>query len=106
MRRVSIAVGAAFAIALCGQASAENFNPQPDPPGRKVHAFNPQPDPPGRHGSAQACVSGQHTTAHGSGGGAGKIEARKAGGEQAKNIGSQTSGAGAGKVQACASGKH
>ena len=76
MRKPNLTV-AAFVAALMAvsgaTALAENFNPQPDPPGRN-HAYEP-PDP---------CKQSQMTgmQAHGSGGGAGKIRMRKAGGEQ------------------------
>lgn len=74
MRRSVLVVSALSIFALAGAASADPFNPQPDPPGRskakaqlnpqplppktdhpqarpntRVHAFNPQPDPPGKH---------------------------------------------------------
>lgn len=68
MRKCVLVVSALSILALAGAASADPFNPQPDPPGRakskvqvkpqaapphpqdrrsSVHAFNPQPDPPG-----------------------------------------------------------
>jgi hypothetical protein len=66
MRKCVLIASALSILALAGAASADSFNPQPDPPGRskgqvkphsaryrassRVHAFNPQPDPPGdRH---------------------------------------------------------
>ena len=126
MRPLLIALSGVFAAALCGQALADDLNPQPLPPGRKVeariHAFNPQPDPP-RH-SGQDCgvaagrgpesterkAGGEQLNIGSATGGAGsgrrtETTERKAGGEQL-NVGSATGGAGSGRVHACASGEH
>jgi hypothetical protein len=51
VRRSVLVVSALSILALAGAASADPFNPQPDPPGRAKSkaALNPQPLPPGRH---------------------------------------------------------
>jgi hypothetical protein len=49
MRRSVLLVSALLGLALAGSASADSFNPQPDPPGRSRQAMlNPQPLPPRR----------------------------------------------------------
>jgi len=84
MRPVSIALGGVLALVLTGAAVAEPLNPQPLPPGRQA---------PGRQTEGAAylltCTGGQHAhmsqkagaapghaaaAAHGSGGGAGKVQ--------------------------------
>lgn len=48
MRTSVLLVSSLAIVALAGAASAETFNPQPDPPGRSRVRLNPQPEPPGR----------------------------------------------------------
>ncbi len=53
MRKSVLVASTLACLALAGAASAENFNPQPDPPGRSRQAMlNPQPLPPGRYSRA------------------------------------------------------
>ena len=53
MRHIMSVLCGAAVLTMAGAASADTFNPQPDPPGKaKVKAMakvklNPQPEPPG-----------------------------------------------------------
>lgn len=55
-KAIVIATGFSIVIAMCtGTASAENFNPQPDPPGKAQAVEKGAHNPPGDKG-----VKGQH----------------------------------------------